>query len=97
MKSSDQEIEGSGIVAESWLHHFKKINTVNNSKLKLNNEYLNAMKLCKIPEGHPYHDCNITANEIRKARQKLQNNKASSMDSIPNEMLNMNNLLYCLD
>ncbi|CAC5376274.1 unnamed protein product [Mytilus coruscus] len=60
LKSSDQENKESGIDAESWLLHFKELNTVNNNKLNVNNEYWNALNLCKIPEGHSYLDCNIT-------------------------------------
>ncbi|CAG2192789.1 unnamed protein product [Mytilus edulis] len=69
LKSSDQENKESGIDAESWLHHFKELNTVNNSKLNLNNEYWNALKLCKIPEGHSYLDCNITRSFCHEKRQ----------------------------
>jgi hypothetical protein len=39
----------TGIDAESWLVHFKELNTVNKSQFHLNNKYWNALNLCKIP------------------------------------------------
>ena len=87
MKGADQENRETGIDAESWLVHFKELNTVNKSQFHLNNKYWNALNLCKIPEGNSYLDCNISVDEISKACLKLKNKKASGMDSILTEML----------